>query len=355
MKNVFKLCLHLGGDELMSVLVTGGAGFIGSHTCVELLEAGYDVIVIDNLSNSSEEALKRVSRISGKKIKFYCIDLLEEEKVEEIFKNNSIDSVIHFAGFKAVGISVVEPLSYYNNNVTGTIVLLNIMKKYNVKKIVFSSSATVYKPLDYMAIDEKCELGASNPYGRTKLMIEQILNDIYYSDNMWSVCILRYFNPIGAHSSGEIGEDPNGIPNNLLPYISQVAYGALEELKVYGDDYQTEDGTGVRDYIHVMDIAVGHVKAIEKKMSFSGLSIYNLGTGRGYSVMEIISVFEKESRRKIRYKIMNRRTGDIASCYANPAKAQVELGWNSTRDIEEMCRDAWNWQLNNPNGYKKDN
>lgn len=336
----------------MNVLVTGGAGYIGSHTCVELLNANHQVIVIDNLSKSNKIALERVEGITGKKIKFYCIDLLSEIEIEDVFKSNNIDSVIHFAAYKSVSESVEDPLNYYHNNINGTIILLKIMNKFNVKKIVYSSSATVYRTNAVGAMNEEADLEAYNPYGHTKLMTEQILKDLYISDNAWEVTILRYFNPIGAHKSGKIGEDPKGIPNNLFPYLTQVAVGKLDELKVYGNDYPTNDGTGVRDYIHVVDIAKGHIKAIEKIKSDNGISIYNLGTGRGYSVLEIISVFEKQTKRKIKYKIVDRRPGDIASCYSNPAKAEAELNWKSTKDIEEMCEDAWRWQVNNPAGYQ---
>ncbi|WP_150269435.1 UDP-glucose 4-epimerase GalE [Paenibacillus tepidiphilus] len=335
----------------MRVLVTGGAGYIGSHTCVELINANFEVIVIDNLYNSSKVALDRVEKITGKKIEFYQIDLLCESDLEELFKKRKIESVIHFAGYKSVSESVENPLMYYTNNLSGTLVLLKVMNKFNVKKLVFSSSATVYTPA-MGALDEEADLKATNPYGQTKLIIEQILRDLYISDNTWNISILRYFNPIGAHKSGEIGEDPDGIPNNLLPYITQVAVGKLEELKIYGNDYPTKDGTGVRDFIHVVDVARGHIKAIEYIDSSSGVSIFNLGTGRGYSVMELVSVFEEETKAKINYRVVDRRPGDTAICYSNPSKAEVELNWRAMKSIEEMCEDAWRWQLKNPNGYK---
>jgi UDP-glucose 4-epimerase len=337
----------------MTILVTGGAGYIGSHTCVELLNAGYDIVVIDSFVNSKLEALKRVSEITGKEFPVYHIDLLEKKQLEEVFSNHSIDAVIHFAGLKAVGESVAIPLRYYHNNITGTLMLCEVMQAYGVKKIVFSSSATVYGTPERVPISEDFPLQATNPYGRTKLMIEEILRDLYVSDNEWSIALLRYFNPIGAHPSGRIGEDPNGIPNNLMPYITQVAVGKLPELRVFGNDYPTVDGTGVRDYIHVVDLAIGHVKALEKVMNTTGVEAYNLGTGRGYSVLELVSAFEKVTGIKIPYKIVGRRPGDVAICYADPTKAKEELSWVATRGIEEMCRDAWRWQSNNPNGYQE--
>lgn len=336
----------------MSILVTGGAGYIGSHTCVELISAGYDLVIVDNFSNSNPEALERVKKITGKDFKFYEVDLLDKENLDKVFSENSIDAVIHFAGLKAVGESVSIPLRYYHNNITGTLILLEIMQKYNVKKIVFSSSATVYGMPKSVPISEDFPLGATNPYGRTKLMIEQILQDLYGSDNSWSVAILRYFNPIGAHKSGIIGEDPNGIPNNLMPYITQVAVGKLDELSVFGSDYNTPDGTGVRDYIHVVDLALGHIKALEKIVNSNIIDTYNLGTGQGYSVLEMVKAFEKASGKKVKYKIAPRRPGDIAQCYADPLKSKRELGWEAKRGIEEMCEDSWRWQLNNPKGYK---
>lgn len=335
----------------MAVLVTGGAGYIGSHTCVELLDKGYDVIVIDNLSNSSEKALKRVEEITGKKLTFYNADLLDREAVENIFKNGNIDSVIHFAALKAVGESVSKPLEYYYNNITGTLVLCDVMRKFGVKKLVFSSSATVYGNPETVPIRENFPLSATNPYGRTKIMIEQILQDIYAADNTWSIALLRYFNPVGAHKSGLIGEDPRGIPNNLVPYITQVAVGKLDYLRIFGNDYDTPDGTGVRDYIHVVDLAKGHIKALEKLNDSTGVLIYNLGTGRGYSVLEMVKAFEKVCGKPIKYKIADRRPGDIATCYADPTKAKEELGWVAEKDLQEMCEDSWRWQKNNPDGY----
>ncbi|HHW22650.1 MAG TPA: UDP-glucose 4-epimerase GalE [Clostridiaceae bacterium] len=337
----------------MAVLVTGGAGYIGSHTCVELLNEGYDVVVIDNLSNSSEKSLERVQEITGKKLTFYKADLLDREAVENIFRNEKIDSVIHFAGLKAVGESVSKPLEYYYNNITGTLILCDTMRKYGVKDLVFSSSATVYGNPQTVPIKEDFPLSATNPYGRTKLMIEQILGDLYAADDTWSIVLLRYFNPVGAHKSGRIGEDPRGIPNNLVPYITQVAVGKLEFLGVFGNDYDTHDGTGVRDYIHVVDLAKGHIKALEKLKGSKGIFTYNLGTGKGYSVMEMLKSFEKVCGKPIKYKIMPRRPGDIAVCYADPAKAKEELGWVAEKGLQEMCEDSWRWQENNPNGYEE--
>jgi UDP-glucose 4-epimerase len=335
----------------MLVLVTGAAGYIGSHTCVELLEAGYEIVALDNLSNSKEESLKRVQKITGRTFKFYKTDLLNQKDVEKVFKQENIDSVIHFAGLKAVGESMSVPLRYYYNNITGTLILCDLMKKYNVRNIVFSSSATVYGDPDRVPITENFQLKPVNPYGRTKLIIEQILQDLYNSDKSFNIAILRYFNPVGAHSSGVIGEDPNGIPNNLMPYISQVAVGKLKELSVFGDDYPTKDGTGVRDYIHVTDLALGHLKALEKLKENVGVLVYNLGTGQGYSVLEIIKAFSKATGKNIPYKIIDRRSGDIAECYANPDKAMKELGWNAKKGIDEMCEDSWRWQSKNPEGY----
>ncbi|WP_105614454.1 UDP-glucose 4-epimerase GalE [Vallitalea okinawensis] len=335
----------------MNILVTGGAGYIGSHTCVELLDAGYDIVILDNFSNSKPESLKRIKEITGKDFKFYEVDLLNKEAVESIFEENRIDAVIHFAGLKAVGESVSIPLTYYHNNITGTLILCEAMKKYNVKRMVFSSSATVYGIPEKMPISEDFPLSATNPYGRTKLMIEDILRDLVISDSSWSIALLRYFNPIGAHKSGRIGEDPNGIPNNLLPYISQVAVGKLEQLSVFGSDYPTKDGTGVRDYIHVVDLALGHLKALERISETSGIDAYNLGTGTGYSVLEMVTAFENASEKKVAYKLTDRRPGDVAMCYANPKKAKELLKWEAVRGLEEMCQDAWRWQHNNPNGY----
>lgn len=337
----------------MSILVTGGAGYIGSHACVELLQSGYDVVVIDNLCNSKEESLKRVQKITGKSLKLYKEDLTNQKAIEEIFKKEQIEAVIHFAGLKAVGESVSIPLQYYKNNIISTLVLCEAMKKYDVKKLVFSSSATVYGDPHKVPITEDFPLRATNPYGRTKLMIEEILHDLYTSDNTWDIAILRYFNPVGAHPSGLIGEDPNGIPNNLVPYIAQVAIGKLNSLSVYGNDYPTLDGTGVRDYIHVVDLVLGHLKALEKLKTRPGIVTYNLGTGKGYSVLEMIKAFSKASGREIAYKITGRRPGDIASCYADTSKARTELGWSALKGIDEMCTDSWRWQINNPDGYKE--
>lgn len=335
----------------MKILVTGGAGYIGSHTCVELLEAGYEVIVVDNLANSKKEALKRVEEITGKKVTFFEVDLLEHEKLEFIFSEHPIEAVIHFAGYKAVGESVSKPLSYYHNNITGTLHLCEAMKKYGVKNLVFSSSATVYGDPETVPIKEDFPLSATNPYGRTKLFIEEILRDLHVSDSSWNLALLRYFNPVGAHPSGKIGEDPNDIPNNLMPYISQVAVGKLEKLSVFGDDYPTEDGTGVRDYIHVVDLAVGHLKALEALEKNPGLLTYNLGTGKGYSVLEVVNAFEEATGQDVPYQITDRRPGDIAACYADPQKASEELGWEAERDLVDMCRDVWRWQSQNPEGY----
>ncbi|WP_343249381.1 UDP-glucose 4-epimerase GalE [Diplocloster hominis] len=335
----------------MSILVTGGAGYIGSHTCVELLNAGYEVVVADNLCNSSEESLKRVEEITGKSLKFYRADLLDRAAMEEIFEKEQIDSVIHFAGLKAVGESVEKPLEYYYNNVTGTLVLCDVMRNHGVKDIVFSSSATVYGNPHTVPIREDFPLSVTNPYGRTKLMLEEILQDLHVADPEWNVILLRYFNPIGAHKSGRIGENPKGIPNNLMPYITQVAIGKLSRLGVFGNDYDTPDGTGVRDYIHVVDLARGHVKAIGKLKSKEGVSIYNLGTGNGYSVLDMVKAFEKASGREIPYEIKPRRAGDIATCYADPAKAKAELDWEAQYGLEEMCGDSWRWQSQNPDGY----
>jgi UDP-glucose 4-epimerase len=339
------------GGCKMAVLVTGGAGYIGSHTCVQLLEKGHEIIIVDNFSNSKPESLKRVKELTGKGFKFYKVDLLDRQSLNTVFAENEIEAVIHFAGLKAVGESVEKPLYYYHNNITGTLVLCEVMQEFGVKKLVFSSSATVYGVPEKMPITEDFPLSTTNPYGSTKLMIEQILSDLYIADNSWSISLLRYFNPIGAHESGRIGEDPNGIPNNLMPYITQVAVGKLNELRVFGNDYPTSDGTGVRDYIHVVDLASGHLKSLEKVLNSSGVEAYNLGTGKGYSVLETVSAFEKASGINIPYKIVDRRPGDVAKCYADPTKAKEELGWEATRGIEEMCIDAWRWQKNNPQGY----
>lgn len=338
----------------MSILVTGGAGYIGSHTVIELQNAGYDVVVIDNLSNSSKKSLERVEQITGKKVTFYQVDILDEAGLQEVFAKESIDSCIHFAGLKAVGESVEKPWEYYHNNVTGTLVLLKVMKEHNVKNIIFSSSATVYGKPAFIPITEECPKGEiTNPYGWTKSMLEQILSDVQHADNAWNVVLLRYFNPIGAHQSGLIGENPNGIPNNLMPYITQVAVGKLKCLGVFGDDYDTPDGTGVRDYIHVVDLAIGHVKALNCIKENRGLCIYNLGTGKGYSVLEIVKNFEKASGLTIPYEIKPRRAGDIAACYADCSKAERELGWKAQYGIQEMCEDSFRWQKNNPNGYEE--
>ena len=335
---------------MKKILVTGGAGYIGSHTLVSMLEKGYQAIVVDNFSNSDPESLTRVEMITGVKLDVYQADIRNKEKLEEIFSQHEISAVIHFAGLKAVGESVRMPLEYYQNNVYGTLVLLDVMKKYNVKKIIFSSSATVYGTPVRLPLDEDCRLGVTNPYGGTKLMIENILKDLQVSDPEWNIIILRYFNPVGAHHSGLIGEDPNGIPNNLMPYIAQVAVGKLDRIGVFGNDYETKDGTGVRDYIHVVDLAEGHVKALEKLTP--GVLIYNLGTGQGYSVLEMIEAFNKACGKTLEYEILPRRPGDIAICYASAAKAKEELGWRAERGIDEMCASQWKWQSLNPDGYR---
>lgn len=335
----------------MAILVTGGAGYIGSHTSVELLKAGYQIIILDNLSNSKPESLNRIREITGSDFRFYKADLREKDALTSVFTENSIDAVIHFAGLKAVGESVQIPLHYYENNITGTLTLCKVMKEFGIKKLVFSSSATVYGSPEKVPILENFPLSAANPYGRTKLMIEEILRDVYRSDRTWSISLLRYFNPIGAHGSGRIGEDPSGLPNNLMPYITQVAVGKLKELYVFGNNYPTPDGTGVRDYIHVVDLAIGHLKALEKVISMSGVEAYNLGTGKGYSVLQLVTAFDQATGKKIPYRIVDRRPGDVAECYADPGKAKCELGWTAERSIEQMCIDAWRWQLNNPSGY----
>ncbi len=337
----------------MAILVTGGAGYIGSHTCIELLNAGFDVVVIDNLCNSCRESLKRVEEITGKKVVFYEADLLDQEAVKNVFDNEKIEAVIHFAGLKAVGESVFKPLEYYHNNITGTLILCDEMRRHGVKSIVFSSSATVYGNPAFVPITEECPKGEiTNPYGRTKGMLEQILTDLHTADPEWQVMLLRYFNPIGAHESGRIGENPKGIPNNLLPYITQVAVGRLVCLGVFGNDYDTPDGTCVRDYIHVVDLADGHVKALQKMDGAGGgVWIYNLGTGTGYSVLDVINAFEEANNLKINYVFKDRRPGDVPACYADPSKAQRELGWTAKRGIKEMCQDSWRWQKNNPDGY----
>ena len=335
----------------MAVLVSGGMGYIGSHTTVELLNQGYEVIIVDDLSNSKEVVLERIKEITGKLPKFYKINIMDKENLETVFKENKIDSVIHFAAFKAVGESVEIPIEYYHNNLTTTLVLLKLMKKHNVKNFVFSSSATVYGDAKIIPIMEDSPLSATNPYGATKLMIEDILRDVYKADKNMNIAILRYFNPVGAHASGIIGEDPNGIPNNLMPYITKVAIAELKELSVFGNDYNTPDGTGVRDYIHVVDLAKGHIKALEKLDTNSGLVTYNLGTGKGYSVLDLVKAFSKASGKEIPYKIVDRRAGDIGVCYADPKKANENLGWKAEKSIEEMCEDSWRWQSNNPKGY----
>lgn len=339
----------------MAILVTGGAGYIGSHTCVELIQAGYEVVIVDNLSNSSEEAVKRVEKITGHTVAFYPVNLLDKAALQQVFSKEAIDSVIHFAGLKAVGESVHKPLEYYHNNITGTLVLCEVMREYGVKKLIFSSSATVYGDPAFVPITEECPKGAiTNPYGQTKGMLEQILTDLYIADSEWNIVLLRYFNPIGAHESGLIGEDPKGIPNNLVPYIAQVAIGKLECLGVFGNDYPTHDGTGVRDYIHVVDLAKGHVNALKKLTAGSGVNIYNLGTGNGYSVLDVLHAYEKACGKTLPYEIKPRREGDIATCYCDASKAERELGWKAQKSIEDMCVDSWRWQRMNPDGYPKD-
>ncbi|MFI3213568.1 MAG: UDP-glucose 4-epimerase GalE [Eubacteriales bacterium] len=337
----------------MAILVTGGAGYIGTHTVVELQSAGYEVVVLDNLSNSSEKSLERVTAITGKPVKFYKADILDREALEDVFAKEEIDSCIHFAGLKAVGESVVKPWEYYENNIAGTLVLVDVMRKNNCKNIIFSSSATIYGDPAFIPITEECPKGVcTNPYGWTKSMLEQILTDIQKADPEWNVVILRYFNPIGAHKSGTMGENPNGIPNNLMPYVTQVAVGKLKELGIFGNDYDTPDGTGVRDYIHVVDLAKGHVKALAKIEDKSGLNIYNLGTGVGYSVLDIVNNFESATDVKVPYSMKPRRAGDIATCYSDATKAKEELGWMAENGIKEMCEDSWRWQSGNPNGYE---
>ena len=335
------------------ILVTGGAGYIGSHTCVELLNAGYEVAIVDNFVNSNEKSLERIKQITGKDFKFYEGDIADATLLDKVLEENEIECCIHFAGLKAVGESVAKPLEYYKNNISGTLVLLEEMRKYGVKNMIFSSSATVYGNPERIPIDEECPKGTcTNPYGWTKSMLEQVFVDIQKADPEWNIILLRYFNPIGAHKSGLMGEDPNGIPNNLMPYVTQVAAGKLKELGVFGNDYDTPDGTGVRDYIHVVDLACGHVKALKKIKENCGLEIYNLGTGNGYSVLDIVKNFEKATGVTIPYSIKPRRPGDIATCYCDPSKAERELGWKAENDILDMCKDAWNWQSKNPNGYK---
>ncbi len=338
---------------MQNIVLTGGAGYIGSHTLVELLNRGYKVSVVDNLFNSSEEALNRVKKITGKSFQFYNFDIRDRRAMEELFSKNQFDAVIHFAGLKAVGESCIKPLEYYDNNIYGTLVLLETMKKFNVKKIVFSSSATVYGTPEKLPLTEDCKTGGTtNPYGTSKYYLEGILSDLYKADKNWNIILLRYFNPVGAHPSGLIGEDPKGIPNNLMPYVAQVASGKLEKISVYGNDYPTPDGTGVRDYLHVVDLALGHIAAIEKCKE-PGVHVYNLGTGVGYSVLDMIRAFEKACGRTLPYIIESRRSGDVAICYADSGKAERELGWKANYGIDEMCRDQWHWQSQNPNGYSK--
>ena len=333
------------GVVIMAILLPGGAGYIGSHTAVELLNAGKEVVIVDNFSNSKPSVLESIRKITGKDFKFYELDYLNREALEKVFEENKIDAVLNFAGYKAVGESVQKPLEYYHNNITGCLVLLQTMKKYNVKKFIFSSSATVYGEPERIPLTEDCKTGGTtNPYGTSKLFIEQILKDLYNSDNSWDICILRYFNPVGAHESGLIGEEPKGIPNNLMPYVARVAAGTLKELSVFGNDYDTPDGTGVRDYIHVVDLAKGHVCALNKlDKEEKGLFIYNLGTGKGYSVLDMVKAFEKATGKNVPYKIAPRREGDIATCYANPKKAKEELGWVATKTLDDMCKDSWNY------------
>jgi UDP-glucose 4-epimerase len=336
----------------MRILVTGGAGYIGSHACVELLNAGHEVVVLDNLANSKEEALRRVKEITGKSLLFYKVDLLNQEEVENVFSEHDFDAVMHFAGYKAVGESVQIPLEYYHNNITGTLNLCFAMRQHGVNNLVFSSSATVYGDPETVPIKEDFPLSATNPYGQTKLMIENILRDLHQANPTWNIALLRYFNPVGAHPSGQIGEDPNGIPNNLMPFVSQVAIGKLPKLKVFGNDYTTHDGTGVRDYIHVVDLVVGHLKAIEKLEQNPGLLTCNLGTGQGYSVLDVVKAFSKACGKEIPYDFAPRRSGDAASCYADPSYAKELLNWEAQYGLDEMCRDSWNWQSKNPNGYE---
>ena len=332
----------------MAILLPGGAGYIGSHTAIELLKKGYEVVIIDNFSNSNPKVLDAIKKITGKEFKFYEMDYMNREKLEKVFEENKIDAVINFAGYKAVGESVQKPIEYYTNNISGALVVLDTMRKYGCKKFIFSSSATVYGDPETIPLTEECRTGGTtNPYGTTKLFIEQILKDIYKSDNTWDICILRYFNPVGAHESGLIGEEPQGIPNNLMPYIVRVANGELKELSVFGNDYDTPDGTGVRDYIHVVDLAKGHIKALEKiDKEGQGLYIYNLGTGTGYSVLDMVKAFEKATGKEVAYKIAPRRPGDIATCYADPKKAKEELGWTAEKNLEDMCKDSWNYIIN---------
>ncbi len=335
----------------MSILITGGAGYIGSHTSVELLNAGYDIVIVDNFSNSKPEVLNRIEELTGKKFKFYKVDVLDRDSLDEVFSKNNIEAVIHFAGLKSVGESVAMPISYYYNNIVGSLILAELMAKHDVKKIVFSSSATVYGMNNVSPLTEDLPLSTTNPYGSTKLMIEQIFQDIYVSDKEWSIALLRYFNPIGAHESGRIGEDPKGIPNNIMPYITQVAVGKRDKLSIFGDDYDTLDGTGVRDYIHVVDLAKGHLKAVEKVIGTKGIESYNLGTGIGYSVLDLVKNFEEATGAKVPYVITKRRPGDIATCFSDPTKALKELDWKTEKTLKDMCKDSWKWQSNNKAGY----
>lgn len=337
----------------MKILVTGGAGYIGSHTCVELLNKGHEVIIVDNLVNSKIEVINRIKKITKRNILFYELNILDKESFRKVFIENDIEAVIHFAGYKAVGESVEKPLKYYYNNIMGSIVLCELMNEYDVKKLVFSSSATVYDSSNISPLKEEMKLATTNPYGSTKLMIEEILRDLYKSDSSWRITLLRYFNPIGAHKSGLIGEDPNDIPNNLMPYITQVAIGKREKLNIFGNNYNTHDGTGIRDYIHVVDLAIGHLKAIDKIMYVEGINTYNLGTGIGYSVLDVVAGFVKATGINIPYIFTKRRSGDVEICFSNPNKALKELGWETKYNLEEMCRDSWNWQQMNPNGYQE--
>jgi len=336
---------------MKNILVTGGTGYIGSHTVLELLKSRYHAIVMDNLCNSKRESLKRIEQLTGNDIKFYELDLLDKEGLDSLFRKIKFDAVIHFAGLKAVGESVEKPLYYYQNNVTGTINLCEAMQRHKVFNMVFSSSCTVYGEPEEVPLTEDAPLSAVNPYGQTKLTIEYILKDLHRSDNRWNISLLRYFNPVGAHESGEIGEDPNGIPNNLMPYLTQVAIGKLTQLRIFGDDYPTHDGTGVRDYIHVVDLAIGHLKALEQLEENPGVVIYNLGTGTGYSVLDVVNAFEEATGKDVPYEIVDRRPGDAAAIYADPSKAKKELDWEAKRDLVKMCRDAWRWQSNNPDGF----
>lgn len=337
----------------MAVLVAGGAGYIGSHTAIELLESGYEVVIVDNLSNSNSIVVDRIKELSKKPVKFYNIDIRNKDEMHVVFKENNIESIIHFAALKAVGESVEKPIEYYSNNLISTLNLFELMREYGVKKFVFSSSATVYGDPHTCPILEDFPLSVTNPYGRTKLMIEQMLVDISKADKSLDIALLRYFNPVGAHKSGRIGEEPNGVPSNLMPYITKIAVGKLKELSVYGNDYPTHDGTGVRDYIHVLDLAAGHVKALQKLEENTGLVVYNLGTGKGYSVLDLVKAFSKASGKEIPYKIVGRRAGDVAMCYADSSKAEKELGWKAKYELEEMCEDSWRWQSMNPNGYEE--